>query len=53
MLKVPFNPERDLRWSDLMLSAEDKCECEWMDVEDLLFNSITKMYKQIFLIKKT
>ncbi|XP_065817102.1 acetyl-coenzyme A synthetase, cytoplasmic-like isoform X3 [Labrus bergylta] len=36
-LQVPWNPEVDLCWHDLVRGASDECEPEWCESEDPLF----------------
>uniref|UniRef100_A0A915CY83 acetate--CoA ligase n=1 Tax=Ditylenchus dipsaci TaxID=166011 RepID=A0A915CY83_9BILA len=42
-LEVPFTPERDQHWSNLMMEANEECECEWLDSQDIVFNTIKQV----------
>uniref|UniRef100_A0AC34PUM3 AMP-dependent synthetase/ligase domain-containing protein n=1 Tax=Panagrolaimus sp. JU765 TaxID=591449 RepID=A0AC34PUM3_9BILA len=41
-VEVPFDPENEFRWSDLMLAAEENCIPKLMDTEDLMIKNIRK-----------
>ncbi|CAD5218455.1 unnamed protein product [Bursaphelenchus okinawaensis] len=38
-LNIPFNEVTDCRWDDEMLNADERCEVEWMDSEDMIFQT--------------
>lgn len=42
--QVPFVEDRDYHWSKLMIDAEEECEPVWMNIEDIVFNVVMKMY---------
>ncbi|KAI1726206.1 AMP-binding enzyme domain-containing protein [Ditylenchus destructor] len=42
-LEVPFIDGRDHHWSNLMVEASEQSECEWMDSEDVIFNTIKRI----------
>ncbi|CAD5225507.1 unnamed protein product [Bursaphelenchus xylophilus] len=41
-LNVPFNPGFDYKWDEEMADADDRCEVEWMDSEDPIFQTFRR-----------
>ncbi|KAH7729352.1 acetyl-coenzyme A synthetasecytoplasmic isoform 2 [Aphelenchoides avenae] len=41
-LQVPLQDGRDLKWSDLILTASAECDPEWLHTEDAVFNTFKK-----------
>ena len=41
-IDIPFDPEREFKWSKLISGSDENCQVELMDTEDLMIKCIRK-----------